>query len=115
MWKQSRFALEFFAKYKVPFQFMTNANDKISAGGTNWCLADRSSTGSSSLVLDLPSGGTASVDLADTTLTYNVYWYDPRNGGDLQRGSVTSIVGKAGQSIGLPPKEASRDWVVLIR
>jgi hypothetical protein len=119
MWEQSRYALEFFRKYNVPFQSMVNANDQVSGGNKNWCLALRDGTKrrSSLLVIYLTSGGTAHVDLDETSFmtTFAVHWYDPRHGGALQRGSVASVEGKGPQSIGFPPNEIDKDWVVLVR
>jgi hypothetical protein len=122
LWEQSRHALEFFREYNVPFQSMVNANEQVSGGSNNWCLAlerrnDTKRRSSSLLVIYLTSGGTAHVDLDDTSFvtTFTVHWYDPRNGGALQRGSVASVEGKGPQSIGFPPNEIGKDWVVLVR
>lgn len=57
------------------------------------------------------------VDLHAYKGSYQVRWYDPRKGGPLQSGPVTTLTagGKDPVEIGLPPSDPQRDWVVLIR
>jgi len=43
-----------------------------------------------------------------------VKWFDPRNGGTIQSGKVTSIRGGKVQNINGAPSEANKDWVVLL-
>ena len=47
--------------------------------------------------------------------SYTVQWYNPRTGGALQNGTVTSVSGPGSQSIGMPPADADKDWVALVR
>jgi hypothetical protein len=49
--------------------------------------------------------------------TYELRWYDPRQGGALQTGTVAVLNGAArnAQSVGMPPSRPRRDWVLLIR
>ena len=44
------------------------------------------------------------LDLEETVAKYSVKWYDPRNGGGLQDGSVKIIEGSGMQSPGNPAK-----------
>ena len=44
-----------------------------------------------------------------------VDWFNPRTGGELQQGSVSTISGNGFQSLGTPPSESELDWVVVIR
>lgn len=112
MWRQSLYALDFFRKFGVPFQSMSNANNRISNG--NWCLAERDN--GSTLVLYLPSGGTAAIDLSGlSSETYDLKWYDPRNGGDLYDGSIKSVPRGPSRPIGFAPYNKDEDWVVLVR
>ena len=118
MWDQSRYALQFFADNQVPFQDMTNDNSRVSNG--NWCLVERSK--GSTIVVYLKSGGTADVDLTGLGSSTNpdetsvsVDWYDPRNGGNLQKGSVTALQFGYTQSLGDAPSDGEKDWVVLLR
>ncbi|MDQ3290496.1 MAG: T9SS type A sorting domain-containing protein, partial [Bacteroidota bacterium] len=108
MWDLTRYALQFFHQY-LPFWQMQNA-DTLTAASNDFCLA---LTGKLYAVY-LPEGGTTSLNLGDSTGTYAVQWYNPREGGPLQAGTVRQIVGSGVQSIGLPPQNNSEDWVCLI-
>lgn len=44
-----------------------------------------------------------------------VDWFNPRTGGELQQGSVSTISGNGFQSLGAPPSDFESDWVVVIR
>jgi hypothetical protein len=63
----------------------------------------------------LPQGGTTNLDLGNRPTTYTVRWYDPRNGGPLQTGTVAEIKGPGPVAIGRPPGDKDKDWVVLIK
>jgi hypothetical protein len=64
-------------------------------------------------VLYLPEGGSAAVDLPDGG--YRVHWFDPRQGGELQLGSVRECSGGEAVSVGMPPGAPEADWVCLIK
>jgi len=61
----------------------------------------------------LPEGGTTKLDIREGL--YEVRWYDPRHGGDLQIGTIDMIKGPGMKSIGFPPQDRGADWSVLIR
>ena len=63
----------------------------------------------------LPEGGTTRLDLKDATGRFSVKWYDPRNGGELQSGSLDSVRGGRVVDLGLPPSYQSEDWLVVVR
>jgi hypothetical protein len=105
MWDMTRYAVELFRDY-LPFYEMT-PNDRLVSNG--WCLAKEGDV----YCVYLPNGGTANIMLADWR--YLVEWMDPRNGGKLARGSVDEVVGPGRASLGQPPAEPQKDWVVLVR
>lgn len=113
MWDQSRYALEFFSKFS--FWNMTNSNQRVS--NNNWCLLDP--TGSdTSIALFLPSGGTLDIDLRGLRISgtaYSIAWYDPRNGGDFQNGTVALVQLGMISTIGLAPSSPNQDWAVLLK
>ncbi len=104
MWGFTRHALHFFRTY-LPFQEMkplsNSANVQV-LGKEGQIYA-----------VYLKFGGSTLLKL-DTEGTYSVQWYDPRNGGSLQQGSVSGISGSGLKSIGNPPENPSQDWVALI-
>ncbi|NJM79591.1 MAG: carbohydrate-binding protein [Flavobacterium sp.] len=104
-WNYCKIALDFFNQY-VPFWEMSNA-DNITTGTNSYTLAKTGQV----YVVYLRNGGGASVNLPSGN--YTVKWYNPRSGGALQNGNVTSVSGGGTKSIGNAPD--SNDWVALIR
>jgi hypothetical protein len=45
---------------------------------------------------------------------YEVRWFNPRTGGDLQNGSQLRVTGGDWTAIGGPPGEDAGDWAVLL-
>lgn len=108
-WDYCRYLLEFLEKSKAPFWEMKNREDLVS--GTNvWCLAKENSA----YIVYLKTGATATLDLSKATGNFIVKWYNPRTGGSLQNGSITTLKGGSKVSIGNPPSETTKDWVAYI-
>ena len=107
MWDQTRYALEFFQLH-LPFWEMGSQDGLVDRGT---CLALPGQV----YAVYLPDGGTAGLDLSGEAGSYSVEWYDPRNGGALQAGTITRIPGGGTAAIGLPPAQHGMDWVCLIR
>jgi len=99
-----------FIEANVPFATMDPA-DTLATGASAYVLAK---TGQSYLVY-LPAGGVVSLNLTAATGTYDVRWFDPRNGGALLTGSVSTVSGGANRSLGNPPNSGSSDWAVLVK
>jgi Domain of unknown function (DUF5060)/Cna protein B-type domain len=55
------------------------------------------------------------LDLTAKTGDYTVKWFDPRAGGALQDGTVTTITGGGKRALGNPPKDTNMDWAVLVK
>jgi hypothetical protein len=111
-WDYCRHMLGFFRDNGVPFQDMSNANSLVSGSGANAnrCLAKAGQT----YVVQLYNGGAHTLDLSTATGDFTVRWLDPRNGGPLQQGSVTSVTGGAVVSLGTAPSAPASDWIVLV-
>jgi hypothetical protein len=113
-WDYCRVALEFFPANKIPFWEMKNANALIGNmkdDNSNYCLAK---SGEIYLVY-LPKGGTSELDLTGASKNFTVKWFNPRQGGALQEGSVKSVKGGGKVSLGTSPADASEDWLVVVR
>ncbi|WP_346881714.1 DUF5060 domain-containing protein [uncultured Algibacter sp.] len=101
--------LQFFEGHGLEYWKMEN-NDTLATGGNNVCLAEEGET----YVIYLENGGTTNLNLSGQSGNFDVKWFNPRDGGALQDGSTTSIVGGANINIGNPPSNNNSDWVVLV-
>lgn len=109
MWKQSRLAIDFFHQY-LPFTEMQSA-DHLALAYADYCLAKPGDT----YCIYLFSGGNTRLDLQSHRGPFSVHWFDPRNGGELQSGTVQTVWGPGLAEIGEPPSDPGRDWVCLVR
>jgi regulation of enolase protein 1 (concanavalin A-like superfamily) len=113
-WDYARYSLQFFNNNNVPFATMANQNGLIGNGGNDnskgYCLAKAGAH----YVIYLPSGGSKNLNLNSVSGSYSVKWYDPRNGGGLQNGTVTTVNGGGNRSIGNAPSSTGSDWVVYV-
>ncbi|MEX0938636.1 MAG: DUF5060 domain-containing protein [Pirellulales bacterium] len=109
MWEQTANALRFMHEH-LPFQRMKPADD-LTSDDDDYCLADPGSV----YAIFRPDGGSTELDLGERRDRFEVRWYNPRSGGELQSGSMNTISGPGSVAIGEPPSEGDRDWVALVR
>ncbi|TBN03686.1 DUF5060 domain-containing protein [Hyunsoonleella flava] len=109
-WDQNRYALHFFNKY-IPFWEMEPRDDLISSEDIAYCFAKE---GEIYAIYAEANSGKIKLNLEDVNQTFKVKWYDPRNGGNLQEGSVTSVKSSGIVELGTPPSEMDKDWVILV-
>ncbi len=107
MWKQTKQAIDFFQKH-IPFHKM-QPNDDLIQTGKGYALSEGNNMhlvyfpeGIESMIINLPEKH------------YRIEWYDPKNGGKLQLGSVNETKGGKGAEIGIPSGEITNDWVLLL-
>ncbi|MFN3192830.1 MAG: DUF5060 domain-containing protein [Aureliella sp.] len=113
-WDYARHALAIFRTEKIPYWAMENANElvgNLETDNSRYCLAKRNSV----YLVYLPTGGSSALDLSHCQGEFSVAWFDPRNGGALQQGSIEKVAGGSEIDLGLPPSELNKDWLVLIR
>ncbi len=108
-WDQCRIALDFFREY-LPYPEMKSA-DRLSDKDDAYCLAK---PGKVYAVLRRPESE-VTLDLGDGQAVFQVHWFNPRSGGPLQEGSVKSVRGPGKKSLGAPPADADKDWIILVR
>ncbi|MEM8489098.1 MAG: T9SS type A sorting domain-containing protein [Bacteroidota bacterium] len=108
VWNITRYAVEFFQNY-LPYIEM-KSNDGLATNGSSYTFAKEGEV----YAVYLKNGGTTNLNLAGASGTLNVQWYDPRNGGGLQNGSVTQVNGGGSVSLGQPPNNTNSDWVALV-
>lgn len=105
LWRQTGYAISFFQQ-NLPFQDMDPRNDLTSNGQL---LAKVGEV----YALYLENGGSANVNLNGVGGTLPVFWFNPREGGNLLQGSVAEVNGGGSRNIGNAPGGGG-DWVVLI-
>ena len=109
MWDITRYAVDFFHTY-LPFSQMQQA-DELTSTQNDYCFAKPGQI----YAVYLPTGGTTKLNLGNNSTSFVVKWYDPRNGGQLQNGSIETITDPGNVSLGTPPNHPDSDWVVLVK
>ncbi|MEO0796701.1 MAG: DUF5060 domain-containing protein [Verrucomicrobiota bacterium] len=113
MWDYCRHALNFFED-NLPYTEMESANALIGNNSNNndkYCFAKDGEV----YAVYLPNGGTTNLDLSGATGTFDVRWFNPRDGGALQTGSVAQVTGGSSVSLGNAPSDANEDWAILVK
>ncbi|MGB3466070.1 MAG: ThuA domain-containing protein [Cyclobacteriaceae bacterium] len=109
-WADGKIAIDFFNTFlQEGVTKMVSANNLTSATD-DYVFANEGEI----YVIYLRNGGTTDLNLISQTGTYAVKWFDPRNGGSLLDGSVTSVAGGSAVSVGQAPNDINQDWVVLV-
>jgi hypothetical protein len=112
-WDYCRVAVDFFRLNKIPFWEMANADALVgntAHDNSRYCLAKAGEV----YLVYLPRGGMSTLDLRGASGEFTVLWYDPRSGGRLAMGTVTSVRGGEAVSLGNPPRDAGEDWLVVV-
>jgi hypothetical protein len=113
-WDYCRIALDFFKDNDVPFWNMRCVDrlvDNANGGNSRYCFARRGDI----YLVYLPEGGTADLDLSDAEGDFTVRWFNPRDGGELQKGDVSTVTGGGKVGLGQPPSDPQQDWLVVCR
>jgi len=109
-WDYCRYMLAFFDENAVPFWAM-ESHDELTSVEADYCFAKPGEV----YVVYLKSGGPVALDLRGVEGLFEVMWYDPRNGGPLQAGTVREIAGGGMRDLGSAPGAQDADWVILVR
>lgn len=107
-WDQCRAMLTFFKQNDIPFREMAN-DDALLSGSDGYCFCKSGQV----YVVFLKTASGGKLTLPDGN--YTIEWYNPRTGGNLQTGSVKTLTGGSAVSLGNPPADPEKDWVVLIK
>ena len=113
-WDYGRIAIEFFHQHGIPFWEMQNQDQLVGNSrhdNSAYCFAKTNDT----YLVYLPKGGTKTLDLRGARGDYQVMWFNPRTGGELSEGSVREVSGGQEISVGDPPADADKDWLVVVR
>lgn len=115
LWRQTRYALEFFERHAA-FWKMKPSGALLGGASEAYCFAEDGSA----YVVYVPAvagrdTSRLTIDLSACRHELSIYWFDPRRGGQLQRGSIQSTKPTRQARLGSPPSDSPQDWVVLIR
>lgn len=107
-WKQSAIATKFIKQF--PLEEMLPNNELINVKGA-FCLEKPGEI----VIAYLPTGTQNAKISLPGEKTFTVKWFNPREGGEMHEGTITSVQGKGFVAIGNPPVDAEKDWVVVVR
>jgi hypothetical protein len=113
-WDYGRIAIDFFHSQKIPFWEMRNADELVGNtqhDNSQYCFAKTNEI----YLVYLPAGNATQLDLSNASGQFTVSWFDPRNGGPLKKGTVSTVKGGAGVLPGAPPDNATEDWLIVVR
>lgn len=109
MWEQSAIAHDFFQTY-LPFSEMT-ADNNLVKGDKDYVFYQENIV----YLVYLKQGGKHALDLTKASGKFNIYWFNPRFGGELLKSNVKSVEGGKLISLGVPPSAPQKDWAVLLK
>lgn len=107
-WKQSTIATQFVRQF--PLEKMKSADELVNVKGA-YCLAKPGEI----YIIYLPVGTQNAKLKIDLKNPLSVKWFNPREGGKMLDGSVISIQGTGLQSLGNPPVDDEKDWLVIVQ
>lgn len=108
MWDQSRYALDFFNQNGIPFWDM-EPMDELTTSENDFVLGRK---GDIYVVYQKMGKKTAST-LPGLKGRFAVSWFNPRTGQFIDKTSTITANGTL--NLGVPPVEADKDWVALIK
>ncbi|MEL7496224.1 MAG: DUF5060 domain-containing protein [Planctomycetota bacterium] len=115
-WDYGRIAINFFHDQKLPFWRMENQNAAVGNLKNNNQRYGFGIPGETYLVYLAKGqvGGNWKLDLEPFEGEFDVRWFDPRNGGELQVGDVAAVSAGQKVALGSSPAQPEEDWVVLV-
>lgn len=108
LWDQTRHALNFFRKH-LPYHGMKGANE-LTSNSDDFVFAKNGYV----YAIYMPHVEETYLDLTGSNTKFSIQWFNPREGGNLQKGSLDEVRGGKIVSIGLPPNQ-EKDWVALLK
>lgn len=109
MWEQTQIALDFFHQY-LPFHEMKSLVDMRDSVNT-FVFAK---PGEIYALYSLDAAN-LTVEIGNDGSEYQVHWFNPKQGGELQTGSITTIKATGNISLGTPPAGEQPDWLCLLQ
>ena len=113
-WDYGRIAVDFFRSSRIPFWEMANADELVGNDkhdNSRYCFAKANDV----YLVYRPSAGELRLDLSKASGQFSVEWFDPRSGGPLRKGSMSSVKAGTHVTLGVPPDNPEEDWLVVVR
>lgn len=107
-WNQCKYLHDFFEGNDIDLTKTDNHDELVNLD--DYCLANPGE-----IYIVVLRNGKGTINLEGFAGSFSVQWFDPRNGGELQKGSVKSIKAGKVQDLKGAPSEEDKDWVVLLR
>ncbi len=114
-WDFCRHALELFGRPDVPFHEMRCVDGlvgNVDGKRAPYCFAK---PGEIYLVYMAKAARPPELDLGSSQGKFRVTWFDPRNGGEPQVGTLAEAQGGTKVRLGAPPRDADEDWLAIVR
>ena len=105
-WRDAKIAMDFFRTY-LPFHEMIEM-DELTPSKDDYVFAKEGVV----YCIYVPHGGETEIELPAGT--WQVEWFDPRNGGGLKSTNVKTIAGPGKHALGNAPDSTTKDWVILV-
>ena len=109
-WDQNRYALHFFNNY-IPFWEM-EPNDSLTANNVSYCLAKKDEI---YVVYSETNADKIELDIGMSGKTFEIKWFNPRHGGNLQDGTISTVKANGSVKLGKPLLEVDKDWVIIVK
>lgn len=107
LWRQTALARDFMQG----FDLMRFSPCNAQAGLDAYCYGHPDDT-----FLIYPAPGTPpTLDLSQTTGSFDIQWFDTVSGGDLQHGSVRRVGSGGRRALGTPPPAPATDWLIVVQ
>ena len=107
-WKQSAIATQFIKQFSVEGM---ECHDELVQAKLSYCLAKPGEI----YIIYFYGGPEHPLLYLENSGTYQVKWFNPRKGGKMQNGSITTVKGPGLRSLGSPPQDTNKDWVAVVR
>jgi len=109
-WGYCSIAKDFVERARLPLDEMSNHNGMVGNDDNGYgpmCLGKSGNV----WVVYLPEGGEVTVDLSEEKVDFKAAWFNPREGGKIERCKVEK---QRGKSKFTAPGEKGDDWVLFM-
>ncbi|RXP55107.1 DUF5060 domain-containing protein [Lutibacter sp. HS1-25] len=107
-WDQCSYVLAFFKQNNISFWETVNHDELVLEG--DYCLAKPTE-----FYIVYLKNGNGTLDLKGVEGEFSIQWFNPRKGGDLQKGKLKKVKANSIVKLEGAPLEVNLDWVVYLK